>query len=272
MKVKRTVGIALLGIGAVISVFFVFSMGHPTALSAAVSEARLEDLPLLVVIPLQAELGHVQGIATDGRRLWVTDVHRDTKTGTLSLFTLTSGDHLRTQEIQEGERYHPGGIVLDAVSIWVPVAEYTRQGKSNILRLDKDDFHLLSRFSVDDHIGCLALDGDRLIGGNWDSRIFYWWDLAGHELDHKSNPSLNRCQEIQIDRDFLVGSGLVGQGEGVIEWMDTKSLNVVRRLHCGKTDRGNEYTREGMTLFDGKLYLLPEDGHSRLFIYKMEKS
>src|SRR3972149_1622852 len=73
MKVKRTVGIALLGIGAVISVFFDFSMGHPTALSAAVSEARLDDLPLLGVIPLQAELGHVQGIATDGRRLWVTD-------------------------------------------------------------------------------------------------------------------------------------------------------------------------------------------------------
>jgi hypothetical protein len=36
---------------------------------------------------------------------------------------------------------------------------------------------------------------------------------------------------------------------------------------AGKTDRGASLTREAMTLFKGDLWLLPEDNHSRLFIF-----
>ncbi len=39
---------------------------------------------------------------------------------------------------------------------------------------------------------------------------------------------------------------------------------LVKRISTGKTDRGILYTNEGMTIHDGKLNLLPEDGHSRL--------
>jgi len=42
-------------------------------------------------------------------------------------------------------------------------------------------------------------------------------------------------------------------------------LKLMRRLHSGATDRGALYTQEAMALQSRDLYLVPEDGPSRLF-------
>jgi hypothetical protein len=51
--------------------------------------------------------------------------------------------------------------------------------------------------------------------------------------------------------------------------MDFPSLKITRRIAAGRTDRGDVFTREGMALRNGKLYLLPEDGPTRLFIFDL---
>ena len=54
-----------------------------------------------------------------------------------------------------------------------------------------------------------------------------------------------------------------------IDWVDPTTLQVIKRIVTGATDRGVPYTNEGMTVRGGELYLLPEDDHSRLFRYRL---
>jgi hypothetical protein len=44
-------------------------------------------------------------------------------------------------------------------------------------------------------------------------------------------------------------------------------MKLLRRVTLGNTDRNQPLTREGMTIFGNKLWLLPEDADSRLFIF-----
>ena len=57
---------------------------------------------------------------------------------------------------------------------------------------------------------------------------------------------------------------------GAIDWLDPQELRLVKRIVTGKTDRGILFTNEGLTIYGGKLYLLPEDGSSRLFVFKLD--
>ena len=44
--------------------------------------------------------------------------------GYLQEFAVADGRLERSIEVQDGDRFHPGGIAADANSIWIPVAEY----------------------------------------------------------------------------------------------------------------------------------------------------
>ena len=46
-------------------------------------------------------------------------------------------------------------------------------------------------------------------------------------------------------------------------------MKLIHRWLLGKTDRSQPFTREGMTLFENHLRLLPEDGDSRLFVFAL---
>ena len=234
------------------------------------ADERLEDLELVQVIALKGELHHVQGIEIEGDRLWVTSVDRGARTGHLDLFELPSGEAIRSVEVHDGEKYHPGGIAADETAIWVPVAPYQRTGVSYIERRDKETLELIDRFSVDDHIGCLAVDGERVIGGNWDTRLLYTWDKEGNLLRKQPNPTPNHYQDMKIRDGRLVGSGKIPGRGGAVDWLDIETLELERRVRGGATDRGVSFMNEGMTIRDGKLYLLPEDGPSRLFIFRLD--
>lgn len=233
--------------------------------------AELAALKLNATIPLRATLHHVQGIDTDGKHLWVSSVWKDQKKGFLSKFELASGKLLVQVEVQDGARIHPGGIALHRDSIWIPVAEYDRDGPTSVQRRDSRTLALQSSFDVNDHIGCIAAAKKFLIGGNWDSRTLYRWSHAGRELARTPNPRANAYQDLKFVSGELVGSGLgPSKKDGAIEWLDAaRGFRLTRRIEAGATDRGVAFTNEGMAIHGGKLYLLPEDDPSRLFVFTL---
>lgn len=219
------------------------------------------------VTELENRTHHVQGIAVDGSKLWVSSVGE--REGFLHQFEMATGKHLATQTVQEGKRFHVGGIDHAGGSLWVPAAEYRKESSSTVLQVDMRTLAVRNRFEVDDHIGCLAVMGDRLIGGNWDSRQFYTWDEACKLLEKRTNPHAVAYQDLKFHGGMLVASGNLSRDEGAIDWLDPATLELRQRIRCGKTDRGVRFTNEGMAVADGRLYLLPEDGPSRVFSFRL---
>ncbi len=221
------------------------------------------DLTLVRTVTLEGETHHVQGIAVGGNLLYVTAVDRPSGKGFLFEYETETGKRLREVEIQQGARYHPGGIDIDAESIWIPVAEYKRDGKTTIQRRSRQTLELISSFDAGDHIGCLTWAGSRLIGGNWDARKLYEWSPEGALLAVRANPSRTRYQELK----YRYGS-LAGSGPGAIEWLDPETFRPLQIIPTGKTDRGVPFGQEGFDVRDGFIYLLPEDAPSRLFVFR----
>lgn len=241
--------------------------------AAPPEEVRLEDQwRLRRTITIQSDLHHVQGIDIEDQTLWISSVDAKAKKGYLTRVALPSGRVELQVEVQQGARIHPGGIMLDGDSIWIPVAEYDRDGPSTIERRNKRTLAIESSFEVADHIGCIAAGRDALYGGSWSSRTLYGWSKAGVELWKKPNPIATAWQDLKMDGAMLVGSGNLSREAGAIEWVDLAALAdsaaLRRRLVTGRTDRGVLYTNEGMTLRGGFLYLLPEDAPTRLFEFE----
>lgn len=214
---------------------------------------------------LQADLHHVQGIDIKGNRLWVSSVDARAGKGYLSLLDRRSGKLLAQVEVQQGKRIHPGGLTLDGDSVWIPVAEYDRDGPTNIERRNKQTLAWEASFEVNDHIGCIAAGRDFLIGGSWGSRTIYRWSKDGQQQDRRTNLQPTEYQDLKMDGALLMGSGNRSRTAGSIEWLDPVSLALRRRIATGVTDRKLPFTHEGMTYRRGVLYLLPEDAPSRLF-------
>ncbi|HEY1339949.1 MAG TPA: DUF6454 family protein [Bryobacteraceae bacterium] len=223
------------------------------------------------VLELKALVHHVQGIDLDGQRIWLTSVDSESRKGYLHEFSLPDGKLLRSVEVQDGVRFHPGGISADASSIWLPVAEYRRESTSVIQRRSKRTLEVEWQFPVSDHIGCIAVMGGELIGGNWDSRRFYVWDFRGKLLRELPNPTDNAYQDIKFDGRRLIASGLLPDHTGAIDWLEPPAFRLATRVKMGKTDRGAPFTREGMAIRGDELLLLPEDGPTRLFFFKVSE-
>lgn len=229
------------------------------------SPSRLEPRDAKSVTPLDGPTHHVQGIDTDGTHLWVTSVDSPTRKGFLFEFDLATGKRLRAIEIHDGERFHPGGLASDATSLWIPVAEYKANSTAVIQRRDKRTLDLISQFQVPDHIGCIAVTPEFIIGGNWDSRDFYVWDHSGKLVRKVSSETGNAYQDLKFDGERLIGAGTIRGRGGAVDWMEFPSFRLTRRIDVGTTDRGAPLTREGMMSFRGSIWFLPEDDSSRLF-------
>src|SRR5881394_2791840 len=110
----------------------------------------LDQLPLVRVIELKGRTYHVQGIEADAGRLWVTSVDRNTQSGYLHEFALPGGTLIREVKLQDGARYHPGGIAAADGSLWIPIAEYRAHSTSIIQRRNKRTLAVEKQFMVDD--------------------------------------------------------------------------------------------------------------------------
>jgi hypothetical protein len=237
-------------------------------LPALLVAEQLESLRARPPVTLEGETHHVQGIDADGDTLWVSSVDRQARRGLLFAFD-AAGRLRRSVEVQSGDRYHPGGICLSGGSLWVPVAEYRRASSAVIQKRDPVTLALQAEFAVADHIGAVAVVPEGVLGVNWDAADFYLWTPAGKLLRKFPNPSGVSIQDMKFDRGMLIAGGLLADRTGAIAWLAWPGLETKRLLRAGRTDRGVAFTNEGLAIRNGVLYLLPEDGPSRLFAFEL---
>lgn len=239
--------------------------------SAVIASAQADFSKPERVLELQGQTYHVQGIDTDGLHVWVTSVDRPTSKGYLYVFSVADGRMENMIELQDGDRYHPGGIALDGNdAVWLPVAEYRAESTSIIQRRNKQTLELEFQFSVPDHIGCVAVTPEFIIGGNWDSRDFYVWDHRGTLIRKVTNETMNAYQDLKFRSGNIVASGVLPSRQGAIDWLEFPSMRLHHQMLVPNTDRSDSFTREGMTIFGDRLWLLPEDSPSRLFIFAIK--
>jgi len=231
-----------------------------------VEGARLADVHVM-----EGTLYHVQGIALDREHIWVTSVDAEKKRGYVHQFNRATYKFERQVDVTDGVLFHPGGLSVSGDSIWVPVAEYRPNSSAVLLELDKHTLKMKRKISVADHLGCVAVTPDGLVAGNWSSRKFYVFDREGKQTKVIENASPNQYQDIKFVDGMLVGSGNLTKTTGAIDWYAWPSMKLVRSVQSGVTDKGRLYTAEAMALEGKDLYLLPEDGPSRLFHFVLEQ-
>ncbi len=233
---------------------------------------ELSSYKLTRVIELKGVTYHVQGVEFDKQHLWITSVDRSKRRGFLHQFSMMSGELEREVEVQDGDRFHPGGISADGDSLWIPVAEYRRESSAVIQRRSKRTLELAFQFEVGDHIGCVAAAPDALIGGNWDSKDFYFWDRQGRLIRKAHSTTDVAYQDMKFDAGYIVASGNLPDRSGAIDWLEYPSLRLARRIRAGNDDHGVLYTREAMAIHGNRLVLVPEDGPSRVFFFDLGKT
>src|SRR4051812_39233385 len=243
---------------------------HP---DIAIEHARLVD-----ALRIEGELFHVQGLALDRRRIWVTSVDQENRKGYIHEFDRRTGKLRRRLELTDGARYHPGGISISGGSIWVPVAELRPKSAAVLVEIDADSLRIRRRIHVADHLGCVAASGRNLVAGNWDSELLYIFDLGNNARARTvPNPSPTRYQDMKFVDGQLVGGGSLTLWSGAVDWIDWPSMKLRRTLQAGAIGpvrplgRGGPYTGEGMAIEGRELYVVPEDGPSRLFHFRLEE-
>jgi hypothetical protein len=248
-----------------------------TSAAAPHRQEAIDHAQLLDTVSLDGELFHVQGVEIDGPHVWVTSVDLKNRKGYLHEFDLATGRFLRRLELTDGARYHPGGISIYDRSIWVPVAELKRNSSAVLEEIDADSLQVRRKIYVADHLGCVAASGSNLIAGNWNSKLLYIFDLTGEgRVRVVPNPSRTRYQDMKFVAGELVAGGSLTRRRGTIDWIDLPSMTLIRTLRTGATSgvksfgHVRPYSAEGMALAGRDLYVLPEDGPSRLFHFRLD--
>ncbi len=253
----------------------VFSLS--VAAAPATFETPIEHARLLGALQLKGEVFHVQGLALDGPHIWITSVDHASHKAWLHEFDRATGQFLRRLELTDGARYHPGGLSLSGRSLWVPVAELRPDSSAVLIEIDADTLQERRRIAVHDHIGCVAASGQTLVAGNWDSRMLYIFDLAhGAPVRVVPNPSATHYQDMKFADGKLVAGGNTSWLTGTVDWIDVSAMKVTRSLKAGAIGpvrpfgRGGPFTGEGMAIEGRELYVLPEDGPSRVFHFRLD--
>ncbi|MBX9662920.1 DUF6454 family protein [Novosphingobium sp.] len=250
----------------------------PGSFSPATYDGELEHGRYVGALQLQGEVFHVQGLALDPKHVWVTSVDNAGQRAFLHLFDRASGRFLRRLELTDGARYHPGGLSLSGGSLWVPVAELRPDSSAVLVEIDAETLTVRRRIAVADHIGCVAADGTKLVAGNWDSRQLYTFDLARGTRPVKvvDNPSGTHFQDMKFVDGKLVAGGNTSWLGGTLDWIDPATMRVTRSLKAGSIGpvrpfgRGGPVTGEGMAIEGREVYVLPEDGPSRVFHFRLD--
>lgn len=264
---------------AIRSALAAFSALLPNGAAEAASHRKnggIEQAQLVGVLDLDGELFHVQGVELESQHIWITSVDRKSHKGYLHKFD-RAGKFLRRLELTDGVRYHPGGISMHDRSIWIPIAGIGRNSSTVLVAIDADSLQILRKIHVPDHLGCVAASRRHLIAGNWHSTLLYIFDLSDEELIRVvRNPSLTRYQDMKFIDGQLVAGGFLTGRSGTIDWIDWPSMKLMRTLRTGATrpvkrfGRARPYTGEGMALEGRELYVVPEDGPSRLFHFRLD--
>jgi hypothetical protein len=249
----------------------------PDQFDGAIEHARPRG-----ALKLAGELFHVQGLEVEHRHIWVTSVDQTNRKAWLHQFDRATGKFLRRLEVSDGARFHPGGISISGGSIWVPVAEYRPDSSAVLVDIDAESLTVRRKIKVADHLGCVAASGRTLVAGNWNSRLLYIFDLEQLDRGRPApprvvpNPSSTHYQDMKFVGRQLVAGGSRTLWSGTIDWLDWPSMKIVRTLRSGAVGvarpfgRGGVFTGEGLAMEGRDLYLLPEDGPSRVFHFTLD--
>ena len=244
----------------------------PSAAPHELQELKADCLEPLDSQALSFPTYHVQGLAMTEDIYYVSAVDKENNRGWLFKIARESLALVEQKELTEGALIHPGGIQVDGAYLWVPNAEYDRDGPTEILALDPQSLEMSRIFSVDDHISLIASNGtDRLYGTNWDSVNFYVWDWDGNLIERVVSPTDMAYQDCEFVDPYLMCGGTKDHGSsGTIDFIDPTSWTLVGRIEVGQTSLGHRLTREGLSFFGDGIYLLPEDGpDSEILIYRL---
>ena len=230
---------------------------------------QFDDVELIRQVPLKFSTYHVQGLDVTERFYFVTSVDRGQDRAWLFKIDRKNARLVSKKELTDGALIHPGGLQYDGRFLWVPNAEYKRQSRTVVYRLDPDTLEIRASFGVDDHIGAVASDGkNRLYGVNWDALHFYTWDVDGRKLKKVDSPTSMAYQDIKYFAGKLLCSGHK-DNVSAVDIIDPESWTLIKRFHLPKDRWRSTLTREGMA-FDGNLYFLPDDGpDSRILIFSL---
>jgi hypothetical protein len=206
--------------------------------------------------PIAHTHDHVQGLDVNREWFWISAVDRRTRSGWVWRVDRRTLRTAAERELTQGPLYHPGGLQVWGDSLWIPIAEYRRQSTSRILELDALTLAERRSFPVEDHIGSTATDGRTFVlGANWDARRFYRWTLDGQLRQTIDSPSPLAIQDMKWVNKALYAGGLVNKNCR-LDQLDPETLAPLRSLPLPS---GRCYTHEGMALWDGRFYFLPED-------------
>lgn len=225
------------------------------------------DLHLKHEVSLKFDTYHVQGLDLTRQFYFVTSVDSEQKQGWLFKIHRDDASLHSKMDLTDGALIHPGGMQYDGRYLWIPNAEYRRESRTVIYGVDPNSLEIRRSFTVDDHIGAVASDGNNLLYGvNWDAVHFYTWDFRGRQLNKVISPTSMAYQDIKYVTGRLLCSGHKGD-DSVIDVIDPENWSLVKRVSLPRYGRKNTLSREGMA-FDGDLYFLPDDGpDSRIIIY-----
>ena len=60
------------------------------------------------------------------------------------------------------------------------------------------------------------------------------------------------------------------KGPGTIDWIHVETFEPIKRMAVGTTPRGASFTREGISLWKDQLFLMPEDGYAKIYVFDMK--
>lgn len=162
---------------------------------------------------VQGDVGHPQGLSRWGDDWLVTTVHTDRRVGEV-LVVSGDGAVIDRIDVTDGDRFHPGGLHVDAVDAtgcWIAVAEYRPRSTTRVIRLGRD-LTVTTAFVFDDHLGALCpLSDGTLFAVSWASRRWYRLDTSGRILDQRTTST--RWVDLQ-DIGSVQGTQVVATGVG----------------------------------------------------------
>lgn len=219
---------------------------------------------------------HVQGLAMDAERVYVSSVERASRSGWLFVLDRPTLSIRHSYRLAIGDQFHPGGMQLQQGVLHLPLAEYRALSTSVLLRVDPSQWSKPAKESrrptiavshaVDDHVGCLACDDQGVLyAGNWDCKQFRVMDATGRKVREFSNPTGVAYQDFEWHESLLWCAGNLKEGNqlrSVVDVIDPQAGACVRRylLEGTRATGGSDFAHEGFTKEGNRLWLLPEDG------------
>ena len=222
--------------------------------------------PITSSHPLGFFTGHVQGITFCTNYLFLSSVDTKEETGYLFKVDPTDFRLLDQAKLKVGEIYHPGGISSSGGYVYLPLSEYRADSSALVFEMDPETLTPVDAFTVDDHIGAVATEGeDYLFGMNWDAHDVYVWDIKGTQLSRFSNERDIAYQDIEYRNKQLYCSGIKRsrRGEGVVDIYDFDGADLTLSLHktieVPQVGAAQSMAKEAMTIKEGHFYFVPED-------------